>query len=704
MTDAVIVSAVGRLGGTAREPVFSRCKVLRFIRRVDAFPGGGVLGRGTVIGGRYELDPASRRSGGMGEVWFGYDNRLDRRIAVKFIKTARFPDGRPDKELARRFVRESRITARLEHPGVPTVYDCGPHGDDLYMVMQLVRGHPVSALLDETEIPVAWAAAIAAQVCSVLAVAHAGALVHRDLKPGNLMLCPDGTVKVLDFGIAAALASAGADAGGEIRLTRTGEVLGTPAYMAPEQAMTGAVSPRSDLYSLGVILDEMLAGDNQFTAPTALATMRNHTDVPPRPLRARRPDVPEGLERLVLWLLAKKPEDRPGGADVVYDRLLDFCRQLPPFPGYVDLDTPHPARMYATVVGRITAPLPAERPPHREQPSSAVRPPHTERPHTERMSHAERTSSIGQAPHAERQQHRERWPDGERMPRRERPPYGEHGPGHERHSGHERHPSHERPGHERSGYERHSGHERPGYERHSGHERPGHERHPGHEGAPGRERRPGHERQPEYGRGPAHPVRPPRFRFAAGLVQIEHEDIERARREAEALKAASRFGQAADALAEMVGPAVGSFGPTSSEVIGLRIELAELLFLSGDYRRAAPEFRRLAADVAAVEGPGSNLALRCRLMEANCHAAVGETDLALSDLRRLLDEERRFGTDEERLLELRCQIGLMELGAGRTTRAGRTLARLLPDLERRYGPHHANARKVRAILENLDGR
>ncbi|MEU6743524.1 serine/threonine-protein kinase [Streptosporangium sandarakinum] len=572
----------------------------------------------------------------MGEVWFGYDNRLDRRIAIKFIKTARFPDGRPDKELARRFVRESRITARLEHPGVPTVYDCGPHGDDLYMVMQLVRGHPVSALLDETEIPVAWAAAIAAQVCSVLAVAHAGALVHRDLKPGNLMLCPDGTVKVLDFGIAAALASAGADAaGGEIRLTRTGEVLGTPAYMAPEQAMTGAVGPRSDLYSLGVILDEMLAGDNQFTAPTALATMRNHTDVPPRPLRARRPDVPEGLESLVLWLLAKKPEDRPGGADVVYDRLLDFCRELPPFPGYVDLDTPHPARMYATVVGRITAPPPAERPPHAGRP-------HTEQP-----------------------------------PRRERPPYGEHRLGHERHSGHERHP---------------------------GHERPGHERHLGHEGAPGRERRPGHERQPEYGRGPAHPVRPARFRFAAGLVQIEHEDIERARREAEALKAASRFGQAADALAEMVGPAAGSFGPTSSEVIGLRIELAELLFLGGDYRRAAPEFRRLAADVASVEGPGSNLALRCRLMEANCHAAVGETDLALSDLRRLLDQERRFGTDEDRLLELRCQIGLMELGAGRTTRAGRTLGRLLPDLERRYGPHHANARKVRAILENLGDR
>lgn len=302
----------------------------------------------------------------MGEVWFGYDNRLDRQIAIKFIRADRFPDGRPDEDLARRFVRESRITARLEHPGVPTVYDCGPYGEDLYMVMQLVKGCPVSALLDETRVPVAWAVAIAAQVCSVLAVAHANSLVHRDLKPGNLMLCPDGTVKVLDFGIAAALATTDTTT-----LTRTGEVLGTPSYMAPEQAMTGMAGPQSDLYSLGVILDEMLAGDNQFAAPTALATMRNHTDATPRPLRTRRRDVPEGLERLVLWLLAKKPEKRPRSADVVYERLLDFCHELPTFPGYVNLDAPHPVRMYATVVGRMTSPPPVgnRRPAHPVRPA-----------------------------------------------------------------------------------------------------------------------------------------------------------------------------------------------------------------------------------------------------------------------------------------------------------------------------------------------
>ncbi|WP_344745965.1 serine/threonine-protein kinase [Streptosporangium vulgare] len=208
----------------------------------------------------------SRRAGGMGEVWFGYDKRLDRPVAVKFIRIDRQADGRPDDELTKRFVRESRITARLEHPGVPTVYDCGSHGDDLYLVMQLINGCPVSSLLDETEVPVAWAVAIAAQVCSVLAVAHAGSLVHRDLKPGNLMLCPDGTVKVLDFGIAAALGPNVAT-----KLTGTGVVVCTPAYMAPEQAMNGVTSRRSDLYSLGVVLDEMLAGDNQFAGPTALA-------------------------------------------------------------------------------------------------------------------------------------------------------------------------------------------------------------------------------------------------------------------------------------------------------------------------------------------------------------------------------------------------------------------------------------------------
>lgn len=551
------------------------------------------MGKRTIVGDRYELDPTSRRAGGMGEVWFGYDKRLDRPVAVKFIRIDKQADGRPDDELTKRFVRESRITARLEHPGVPVVYDCGSHGGELYLVMQLVNGCPVSSLLDETEVPVAWAVAIAAQVCSVLAVAHANSLVHRDLKPSNLMLCPDGTVKVLDFGIVAALGSNAAT-----KLTATGIVVGSPDYMAPEQAMGEATSQRSDLYSLGVVLDEMLSGKNQFAGPTALASMRNHTDVPPRPLRTRRREVPEGLERLVLWLLAKEPEKRPSGADVVYRRLMDFCRELPAFPGYVNLGAPHPVRMYAAVVGRIAAEPPAAGP-----------------------------VAVGSVP------------------------VGSVGV---------------RPVGSATGL------------------------------AADRLRDGAGAESPRLGgrRGGAGPT--------AGQRDAGQGAIASARKDAEALKAESRFTQAADVLAEAVEPAVRALGPKDPGVIDLRIELADALFLGGDYRRAAPEFGRLVADLADRKGPEHDLVLRCRLMEANCHAAVGETNLALAQLSGLLDDERRFGVDEERILELRRQIGLLELGSGRRSRAKVTLSDLLRDLEGRYGFRHPTVDKVREILESLD--
>lgn len=231
---------------------------------------------------------------------------------------------------------------------MPAVYDCGTDGDDLYLVMQLINGNPLTDLIAEVDrVPVGWAAAIAAQVCSVLAVAHANSLVHRDLKPANLMLCPDGTVKVLDFGVAAALSPSAT------KLTATGVVIGTAEYMAPEQTMSGTTSPQTDLYSLGVILHELLAGENQFAAGTPLACMRKHVDEPPRPVRELRPDVPEGLERLILWLLAKRPADRPQSAALVYERLVPFCRDLSPLPGFVDGSAVHPVRMYAAVVGRV---------------------------------------------------------------------------------------------------------------------------------------------------------------------------------------------------------------------------------------------------------------------------------------------------------------------------------------------------------------
>ncbi|WP_285778605.1 serine/threonine-protein kinase [Microtetraspora sp. NBRC 13810] len=287
----------------------------------------------------------------MGEVWFGRDKRLDRPIAMKFVRVDQLPGGEPDPELVRRFVRESRITARLEHPGVPAVYDCGTEGKDLYLVMQLVNGRSIADILAESgTVPVPWAAAIAAQVCSVLAVAHAGSLVHRDLKPGNLMLCRDGSVKVLDFGVAAALSAT--------RLTRSGVVVGTPEYMAPEQARHGTTSPRSDLYSLGVVLDEMLTGRDRSAGPTAPASARDpFRREPPLPDPASG-QVPEALERLLARLLAEKPGDRPPSAEAVYRVLVPFCEDLPPFAGYVDAEELHPVRMYATVLGRVRSPRP----------------------------------------------------------------------------------------------------------------------------------------------------------------------------------------------------------------------------------------------------------------------------------------------------------------------------------------------------------
>jgi serine/threonine protein kinase len=296
---------------------------------------------------RYELVEEIGH-GGMGEVWIGNDLTLERKVAVKILHSSRGEIGR---DHVRRFWRESRITARLEHPGVPAVYDTGEVEDGRpYLVMQLIHGVVVSRLIRSGPLPIEWAASVAAQTCAVLAAAHARSLVHRDLKPSNIMLQPDGCAKVLDFGLAVAPNLADYS-----RITLSAVPIGTPAYMAPEQVAANLSEPATDLYQLGCTLHEMLTGRHVFMAKTTYSMMDQQMKEPPPPVRSLRPEVPPELESLILDLLRKRPEDRPGGADEVYQRLLPFAKDLSSWPGVLEkVDSPTPMQMYAALVGNAS--------------------------------------------------------------------------------------------------------------------------------------------------------------------------------------------------------------------------------------------------------------------------------------------------------------------------------------------------------------
>ncbi|WP_261565218.1 serine/threonine-protein kinase [Frankia gtarii] len=318
-----------------------------------------------MIDRRYELEALPLAKGGMGEVWVGRDVKLDREIAVKFV---RFPDGRPDEELVRRFIRESRITARLVHPGVPAVYDAGTHEGRPYLVMQRVHGISVADLVAEQgALPIGWAAAIAAQAAAVLAVAHRASLVHRDLKPANLMLEPDGTVKVLDFGLAVAL-----DRTDLSKITSTGQHLGSPAYMAPEQVLAGLSAPATDLYALGATLFEMLTGRRLFAGSSSYSVMHQQVEEVPARVSTLRADIPSNLDGLVADLLRKTPEERPSGAEAVYEALIGWMADLVPLPGIVDPAADNAVRMYNRITARVHPPAPAPSTPTTTAPTSPM--------------------------------------------------------------------------------------------------------------------------------------------------------------------------------------------------------------------------------------------------------------------------------------------------------------------------------------------
>ncbi|MFB7246158.1 protein kinase [Streptomyces populi] len=293
--------------------------------------------------------------GGMGQVWTAYDQRLDRRVAVKLLRPDKVAGQEAD-ELRRRFARECRVTAQVDHPGLVTVHDAGSEGEELFLVMQYVDGADLSDHLAEHDpYPWQWAVAVAAQLCAVLSAVHAVPIVHRDLKPRNVMVRQDGTVTVLDLGVASVM---GTDT---TRLTHTGSPIGSPAYMAPEQAMGGAVGPYTDLYALGVLVHELLSGDVPFKGSTALGVLHRHLYEPPLPVRRLRPEIPEALEDLVLRLLAKDPQHRPASAQEVYEDLVPLLpargtptgAPLDPTRPFLRPHAPWPDR------ARTPAPLPA---------------------------------------------------------------------------------------------------------------------------------------------------------------------------------------------------------------------------------------------------------------------------------------------------------------------------------------------------------
>jgi eukaryotic-like serine/threonine-protein kinase len=251
-----------------------------------------------ILLGRYELGPLLG-AGGMAEVFEGHDRLLARRVAIKIL-LAQYAH---DPAFLARFRREAQSAASLSHPNIVGVFDTGSEGDTWFIVMEYVDGRTLKDII-RAEGALYWsrAAEVAADVAAALAVAHARGIVHRDVKPGNVMLTTEGKVKVMDFGIARASAVPS--------ITQTSAVVGTAQYIAPEQAQGLEVDARTDVYALGCCLYEMVTGQVPFNGPTPVAIAYRHVREDPTPPRALNPDVPVALEQVCLKAMAKRPEDR----------------------------------------------------------------------------------------------------------------------------------------------------------------------------------------------------------------------------------------------------------------------------------------------------------------------------------------------------------------------------------------------------------
>ena len=291
---------------------------------------GGAPTAPRVLTGRYLLEERVA-SGGMASVWRAHDEVLARTVAVKILHDHLAADD----GFRERFRREAVAAAKLAHPNVVGLYDTGSDGTCVYLVMEFVDGKTLKDLVSEHgPLPVPEVAAIGEQVARALDYAHSRGLVHRDVKPANILVSGDGLVKVTDFGIAKA------DQADD--LTKTGMVLGTAAYVAPEQIKGEAVTGQADQYGLAIVLYEALTGQQPFRADTPVATAAQRLERDPLPVRSLRADVPRSIDSVLQRALAREPEDRYGTCADLADALTDHAAEEgaatlvsgpPPAPG-----------------------------------------------------------------------------------------------------------------------------------------------------------------------------------------------------------------------------------------------------------------------------------------------------------------------------------------------------------------------------------
>ena len=268
-----------------------------------------------ILGGRYELQRRLAR-GGMAEVFLAQDQLLGRPVAVKVL----FPEFATDPSFVERFRREAQAAANLSHPNIVGVYDWGREGKTYYIVMEYVEGRSLSEVIrTDGPLPAIQAAEITKEIAAALGFAHKNDVVHRDMKSGNVIVSNSGQIKVADFGIATAISG-----NGQANLTQTGAVMGTATYFSPEQAQGKPLDGRSDLYSLGIVMYEMLTGTPPFSGDSPVAIAYKHVQEQPELISAKRPGVADALQAITAKLLNKEPDQRYGGAEELQSDLEKF--------------------------------------------------------------------------------------------------------------------------------------------------------------------------------------------------------------------------------------------------------------------------------------------------------------------------------------------------------------------------------------------